>query len=326
MLRSRITSHKTVHGQPTIKLPDINHGPIILEQPECPLVEMVPSWLKDRTCFTIIGKAEEHQTGFSINLTDGSSHDPLSDADFHMDIRLQSRTAVFNCYHQGKWGQEDNKYLPLKKNLLFDFILMVSPSEVTVFFNGFLYHSFNMKVSHWQHLIIKGSVQLKYVRIDGATLIPPLSVPALSITYDLKVPYNTEIPGGMHQGKVIVFSGYPTKFNPKRFTVNLNTEFDTAVHFDVRIDQENFKQSVVRNSYIAKHWGEEETYIPYFPFSAGVGFDCMIVAEEHYYRFVINSRNFVTFHHRIKNPDKVKRLQIFGDLHLIMVSFYGSET
>ena len=66
-----------------------------------------------------------------------------------------------------------------------------------------------------------------------------------------------------------------------RFTINLKTPGEIALHFDVRFSFGDNHNVVVRNSFINGDWGAEEVNQGFFPFNAGVGFDIVIRVESY---------------------------------------------
>ncbi|XP_014771267.1 galectin-4 [Octopus bimaculoides] len=308
--------------EPPSILPYMN-GPIIHQKPNLPYIEEIPGWIKNGT-ITFHGRAETGQKGFSINLSTQPCIEPLPDTALHIDVRLQNKIVVFNYYKNGKWGTEERIHdkLLLRQDLSFELMIMITKSEFMIFFHDVYLLSFHHRMDYntAKYLIIKGFAQIQQIRIDGTTLVPPDTFKsAFPPIFNPKTPFISKILGGLNCQRIITISGYPSKFNPRRFTVNFNTERDIAFHFDVRFRNDH---SVVRNSYITKCWGEEETYKPFFPFQPGIGFDLMFTIERYCYKVAVNSQHYITFQHRIKDIETVNQLQITGDVHLIMMQFH----
>ncbi|CAI9729945.1 galectin-4-like isoform X5 [Octopus vulgaris] len=308
--------------EPPSILPYMN-GPIIRMKPDVPYIEEIPDWIKNGT-ITLQGQAETGQNGFSINLSTEPCFEPLPDTALHINVRSQNKIIVFNYYKSGKWGMEErvhDKFL-LRQDFSFELTIMIAKSEFMIFFHN-VYHlslPHRMDYNSAKFLVIRGSVQMQQVRIDGSTLVPPDTFKsAFPPIFNPKIPFISKILGGLNRQRIITFSGYPSKFNPRRFTVNFNTDRDIAFHFDVRLSPD---YNVIRNSYIKKCWGEEETYKPSFPFRPGIGFDLMFTIERYCYRVAVNSQHFITFEHRIKDIETVNQLQITGDVHLNVMQFY----
>ncbi|GBN98170.1 hypothetical protein AVEN_78941-1, partial [Araneus ventricosus] len=96
------------------------------------------------------------------------------------------------------------------------------------------------------------------------------------------LPFQTAIPGGIYDGKMIEVKGR-IPYGADRIEINLMTEFDLsadrALHLGIRFDQ----HCVVRNHKQYDQWGPEERQGP-FPFSFGREFTMLIAAERTQYR------------------------------------------
>ncbi|GBN95933.1 Galectin-5, partial [Araneus ventricosus] len=130
------------------------------------------------------------------------------------------------------------------------------------------------------------------------------------------LPFQTAIPGGIYDGKMIEVNGR-IPYGADRIEINLMTEFDLsadrALHLGIRFDQ----HCVVRNHKQYDQWGPEERQGP-FPFSFGREFTMLIAAERTQYRIAVNNQHCWDFGHRLP-MDRVNSIAVRGfcDVHQI---------
>ncbi|KAF8768485.1 Galectin-4 like protein [Argiope bruennichi] len=139
-----------------------------------------------------------------------------------------------------------------------------------------------------------------------------------AVVYNVTIPYQGGIPGGIYDGKMIEISG-SVPYGAHRFEVNLNTGFDPssdrALHISCRFDQ----HCVVRNSYERGCWSIEERQGS-FPFSAGRDFTLMIMAEIGCYRIAVNGQHCWEFNHRLP-MERVNSVSIDGSVQIHKIEF-----
>ncbi|CAG5126305.1 unnamed protein product, partial [Candidula unifasciata] len=143
--------------------------------------------------------------------------------------------------------------------------------------------------------------------------------------YNPPVPLTTPIQGGMYPGKIIYLTGIP-KQNANRFNVNLtcgaHESSNIALHFDARFHFGNDSHNVVvRTHRQGGNYGPEERHQNFFPFTPGVNFEIMILAEHASFKVAVNGQHFTEFFHRIHPLNSVTYLNVQGDVVLTQVRF-----
>ncbi|GBO04512.1 Galectin-5 [Araneus ventricosus] len=140
----------------------------------------------------------------------------------------------------------------------------------------------------------------------------------MSIILRPALPFQTGIPGGIYDGKMIEIKG-SIPYGAHRFEINLIAGFDPnsnrVLHLGIRFDQ----QCVVRNHMEYNHWGPEERQGP-FPFSFGREFKMLIVVDRTHYRIAVNNQHCWDFRHRLP-MDRVKSFGINGSVEVHEIEF-----
>jgi len=95
------------------------------------------------------------------------------------------------------------------------------------------------------------------------------------------------------------------------FHINLQLGFgdheaaDAALHFNPRFDESR----IVRNSYLNRDWGHEESNGGWPNLQSGYPFEIIILATMNEYRVAINGQHYCTYAHRV-GMDRVNHLNI----------------
>ncbi|CAL1288567.1 unnamed protein product [Larinioides sclopetarius] len=134
------------------------------------------------------------------------------------------------------------------------------------------------------------------------------------------LPFQTGIPGGIHDGKMIEIKGR-IPYGAERFEINLMAGYDQSsdrvLHLSIRFDQ----HCVVRNHKQYDQWGPEERQGP-FPFSFGRDFTMLIAAERTQYRIAVNNQHCWNFAHRLP-MNRVNSIAMRGFFEVFQVEFIG---
>lgn len=140
----------------------------------------------------------------------------------------------------------------------------------------------------------------------------------MSKVYRPSIPFQSGIPGGIYDGKMIEIKGR-IPYGADRIGINLVTGFDPnsdkALHLSIRFDQ----NCVVRNHQEYGQWGREER-LGVFPFSIGRDFTMMIAVERNNYRIAVNNQHCWDFRHRLPF-ERVKSLAMDGRVDVHEVDF-----
>ncbi|XP_069371112.1 galectin-3 [Paralichthys olivaceus] len=145
--------------------------------------------------------------------------------------------------------------------------------------------------------------------------LPPTSGP-------LSVPYNLNLARGVYDKMMMTILGN-VKPNAKMFTVNFLRGNDIAFHINPRFD-EGGKQVVVRNHKLGERWGPEERDLKGpFPFAPGSPFEMKILCTQEAFRVAVNNIPLFEFQHRIRELNRVDRINI---LHDVVLTYVNVET
>ncbi|KAF8781587.1 H(+)/Cl(-) exchange transporter 3 like protein [Argiope bruennichi] len=132
------------------------------------------------------------------------------------------------------------------------------------------------------------------------------------------MPFQTGIPGGIYDGKMIEIKGR-IPYGAERFEINLIAGFDSSsdrvLHLSIRFDQ----HCVVRNHREYGRWGPEERQGA-FPFSFGREFTLMIATERTKYRIAVNNQHCWDFKHRLR-MGRVVSLGMSGTVDVYEIDF-----
>ncbi|KAK3570676.1 hypothetical protein QTP86_024983 [Hemibagrus guttatus] len=146
--------------------------------------------------------------------------------------------------------------------------------------------------------------------ISGVKTIHPACKLTTYFVERNKLPYLSQITGGIRQNMAVFFQG-TIPINSKGFEINFKTgESDTddiAFHLNPRIGQ-----YVYLNSFRNGSWEKEEC-VSDKPFTKGAGFYLFIVINSDNYEVFVNGLRQCTFNHRIP-LEKVSTLGIRGEV------------
>ncbi|XP_053301787.1 galectin-3 [Pleuronectes platessa] len=138
----------------------------------------------------------------------------------------------------------------------------------------------------------------------------------------LSVPYNWNLTRGVYDKMMLTILGH-VKPNAKMFTVNLLRGNDIAFHINPRFN-EGGKQVFVRNHKLGEHWGSEERDLKApFPFAPGSPFEMKILCTQEAFRVAVNNIPLFEFRHRIRELNRVDRINI---LHDVVLTYVNVET
>lgn len=314
-------------GAPPAPVPPGFQAPILIENPPCPYSGEIPGGVQNGTTITVQGVTPMNQNRFSINLCVSSGVEPLSDTALHVNPRYDQKCLVLNSLIRDSWGSEvRSKNLPLRKGEPFEMIILADSNEFKIALNGqhFAVFGHRMPKESARFLIIKGGIQMNFIRICGSFVPPPPPAPTpgeYPVIYNPTIPTCMEIPGGIYPQRMFQISGFPKAFNPGRFTINFKSGDETAFHFDVRFSFGDSHNKVVRNAFMGGDWGPEEDTHAFFPFKPGVSFDILILIEPYCYMVAVNGQHFIAFNHRLLPLTRVTTLEISGDVQINMIKF-----
>jgi hypothetical protein len=241
------------------------------------------------------------QTGDTFNvLFLTSQHHETADVAFSFTVHQKDKHALLNDRKDGKWGKEEKKKDPFKEGEPIDLRIRCHDNKFDIFCNlkEIATFEYRQALSTINHIYIDGGIDLGDVNWGGKYY---------------SVPYQAGIDGGFTTSKKLFLSAIPDK-KADQFSINLVTDTgDVAFHFNPRFG----KKSIVRNSYLNKVWGTEESEGK-FPLAHDVVFDVMVVNEPYALQIFVNGNHFCSFAHRV-DPNHIKGLKIEGDVVLMGV-------
>ncbi|CAH1403666.1 unnamed protein product [Nezara viridula] len=135
------------------------------------------------------------------------------------------------------------------------------------------------------------------------------------------VPFMHQLGNPLRPKDLLVVEGVILKYG-LRFTINLLYGFnEIAFHLNPRLDQ-NY---IARNTYLNGVWGDEEGFgLMKSPLLSGKGFQIMVFVSQDAYLVCVNGCHMFSFSHRVP-PEKVEKIEIFGDIDLKAASLISSE-
>ncbi|KAL5009371.1 hypothetical protein ScPMuIL_014952 [Solemya velum] len=314
--------------------------------PPTPFVGNLPGNLSNGKSIVINGFAIPHEERFAINLACGGRLEPREDTALHFNARFDRSCVVRNSLKTGNWGTEEcHGSFPFRMGVPFQVVIDVNSDYYKISVDGHHFCDFlhRIPLQRVNTITVEKGIQINFVRYDGfpggfpaggAYNPPPVAAscfPAGGIPgypdesqpiYNPHVPFTVPIPGGISQGKMISISGRPNP-SAKRFTINLccgSGSEDIPFHFDVRFDH-IYKKEVVRSHRVNNQYGPEERKIPHFPFIPSTNFDILILCEAAGFKVAVNNQHFIEFAHRIMPPNRIKTLEVKGDVQLTLVRF-----
>ncbi|XP_034555875.1 galectin-3-like isoform X2 [Notolabrus celidotus] len=156
---------------------------------------------------------------------------------------------------------------------------------------------------------------------QGPNFMPPNWLPPTS--GPLSVPYNLNLARGVYDKMMMTILGH-VKPNAKMFTVNFLRGNDIAFHINPRFCEAG-KQVLVRNHKLGERWGPEERELKPgpFPFALGSPFEMKIMCTKDSFRVAVNNMPLFEFKHRIRELNRIDRINI---LHDVVLTYVNVET
>ncbi|KAG9261560.1 verrucotoxin subunit beta-like [Astyanax mexicanus] len=130
--------------------------------------------------------------------------------------------------------------------------------------------------------------------------------------------HEQDLPNGLSDQTVITIRGQ-VKPKADKFSINLHKDNHIAFKFNPRFN-EGGKQVIVRNSLIGNDWGSEERHLSYFPFKPGEPFEMKILCTHSEFRVKVDKKDLLSYRHRIREIDQIKKLTVQGDVLIRMLS------
>ncbi|KAL8185849.1 UNVERIFIED_CONTAM: Galectin-8 [Gekko kuhli] len=278
------------------------------------------------------GFVPEDSDRFQVDFQCGNSVKPRADVAFHFNPRFKkSGCIVCNTLKQERWGWEEITYeMPFEKGKSFEIVFMVLLDKFQVAVNGkhLLLYKHRIDLEKIDTLGIYGKVQVQMIGFISNNSFQGSQPSLLGATNEkagdekvlggsqFVVPYVARLNSAVEPGRTIVIKGEVNE-NPNSFSVNLKPSdtSDIALHLNPRIKAKVF----VRNSYLRDSWGEEERSIDHFPFCPGMYFELIIFCDALQYKVAVNGVHTLAYKHRFKQLDKIKILEICGDIQLLDV-------
>ncbi|KAJ8256623.1 hypothetical protein COCON_G00187750 [Conger conger] len=257
---------------------------------------------------------------FNIDLMSGD------DIVLHFKVYYRFGLVVFNT-KVGGWQREERVGdQPIQAGRNFDLIFNVTLKGYQVIINErpFYLYKHRMAADSVTTMCIGGDVSFHAINmIRDSTggeetgynwrFLPMLSTQP---TYNPSIPFSTMIPEGMSLKKTMVFGGRVLS-GADRFAFDFiaSSTGDRVFHFNPRLKE----NSVVRNSYIRKSWGSEESYVKSNPFREGEFFEVMIRCGRQKFKVFANGKHMFDYWHRFQLFTEIDSLTIQGDVQLLYV-------
>ncbi|BFZ12326.1 hypothetical protein BsWGS_15366 [Bradybaena similaris] len=275
-----------------------------------PHVSHVPFTLAEGKEIVIQGVTSHHANNFLVSLSVGRDHN--SETPFCFNPRFDQNEVVRNHNSNGWGSEEKHGGFPFYKGSPYEIKIVVRHHGYQVFVNNNYFCDFNHRLSKEsvRHLYIEGDTSVNRISFFDVVSCP-------------NVPFHIPVHGEVHPGREFVITGVPT--GQERFNVNLlcgghNIDHhDVALTFDVRFNFSNCYNEVVRTHKAGGGWGAEEKHQSYFPFSANVPFEIVILVEHHGFKISVNNQHFVDFNHRIHPIQRISHLSVDGQVRLTQV-------
>jgi len=258
----------------------------------------------------ISGTVPHHADRFHVNLQLSNGGHEQVDSALHINPRFPEGSVVRNAYLHRSWGTEESQgHLPLHKGAPFECIILSTPVNYRIAFNGAHFCEFTHRV---------GMEQVNHLNIGGDVIVHSIHITNPSIPQPPPVPHKQFIYGGFVEGRRVIIQGMP-KPGADRFSINLcyhqSTDSEIAFHFNPRLHD----RVVVMNTLSGRNWGHEDRNKKHFPFTAGVHFTIEIRCEKRKYKIFVNGSEYDDYEHRLKNLPHIQHLDISGDVMLSKV-------
>uniref|UniRef100_A0A6G1RK44 Galectin n=1 Tax=Hypotaenidia okinawae TaxID=2861861 RepID=A0A6G1RK44_9GRUI len=293
-----------------------------ISNPLIPYVGTIHGGLVPGKQIVIHGTVPDDADRFQVDLQCGSSIKPRADVAFHFNPRFKrSGCIVCNTLEREKWGWEEITYeMPFQKGKSFQIVILVLQDkfQVTVDKKHLLLYNHRISLERIDTLGISGKVWIKTIDFVSNSLQGSVSssLGVTKINTENEVPYIGKLDTALCPGRTIAIKGEVNK-NPKSFAIDLkpHDSNDIALHLNPRVKSKVF----VRNSYLHDSWGEEEREVPHFPFSPGMYFELIILCDTHQFKVAVNGAHILEYKHRFKQLEKIKIVEITGDVQLLDV-------
>ncbi|KAL0972715.1 hypothetical protein UPYG_G00193830 [Umbra pygmaea] len=287
--------------------------------PSIPHVRPIYGGLKSGMSIYVQGMIPQNITLFILNLKCGEAEG--SDIAFTFNPRFDGvDKVVFNSRQDGKWQEEKTECTPFKKNNAFELVIIVNQEEYQVLVNGKEFYKFkhSIPVEKVCALQIGGDVSIQTINVIGGGYPGGIQPTIPGPVYNAAMPFSGKIPGGMSFNRTIIIRGkVPLKAN--RFLVSLlvGGTKDIAFCFNPRIQE----RVVVRNSFFAGAWGQEERQVSLYPFQEGQYFDVTIRCGNQRYKVFVNGQHICDYNHRYANLSQIDTLELTEDLEVSYVYY-----
>ncbi|XP_031171728.1 galectin-8-like isoform X2 [Sander lucioperca] len=275
----------------------------------------------------IQGSVPSDADRFQVDFTCGSSVKPRADVAFHFNPRFKrSPYVVCNSLQSERWGREEILYAkPCAVGEKFELLVLVLKDTFKVAVNGahVLEYKQRVELERVDTLYISGKVHVEAVGILPSTVevVSTVSVtnqeqPQMSQKLQTSIPFKGQLDEGLTAGRSITIKGV-ANHNAQSVSVNLRVSGgDIALHLNPRLKKELF----VRNSFISGCWGQEETQLDAFPFTAGGYFEMIILCESQLFRVAVNGQHQLDYKHRVPDLRRITQLEVLGDATLHAVN------
>uniref|UniRef100_A0A8D0D8R0 Galectin n=1 Tax=Sander lucioperca TaxID=283035 RepID=A0A8D0D8R0_SANLU len=261
----------------------------------------------------IQGSVPSDADRFQVDFTCGSSVKPRADVAFHFNPRFKrSPYVVCNSLQSERWGREEILYAkPCAVGEKFELLVLVLKDTFKVAVNGahVLEYKQRVELERVDTLYISGKVHVEAVGILPSTV-------SVSQHTSSQLFMCRQLDEGLTAGRSITIKGV-ANHNAQSVSVNLRVSGgDIALHLNPRLKKELF----VRNSFISGCWGQEETQLDAFPFTAGGYFEMIILCESQLFRVAVNGQHQLDYKHRVPDLRRITQLEVLGDATLHAVN------
>uniref|UniRef100_A0A8C9ZLT2 Galectin n=1 Tax=Sander lucioperca TaxID=283035 RepID=A0A8C9ZLT2_SANLU len=272
----------------------------------------------------IQGSVPSDADRFQVDFTCGSSVKPRADVAFHFNPRFKrSPYVVCNSLQSERWGREEILYAkPCAVGEKFELLVLVLKDTFKVAVNGahVLEYKQRVELERVDTLYISGKVHVEAVGILPSTVSVSQHTSSqlfMCSTRDQEESHVWLFLGGrLTAGRSITIKGV-ANHNAQSVSVNLRVSGgDIALHLNPRLKKELF----VRNSFISGCWGQEETQLDAFPFTAGGYFEMIILCESQLFRVAVNGQHQLDYKHRVPDLRRITQLEVLGDATLHAVN------